>query len=225
MGGKMEPKCGKELHQTLRAEIGRCSGDLMVCVDYYSKAKWKRSRNLYRCEGHAFKILSHSHKKYLKFNYVVINEKPKITKTEKLINNFLRELESKGETNMKCYWKVENGFITGTLCLEAGTAEEREILDGLKNRFGERVHPIADAPNTIDEKPKKRRGRPRKVDALLDLADEGAKIFEEHGVKTGTPTVEVVRGSKKIKVIKAGDKPKKKRGRPRGSKNKPKSDE
>lgn len=194
----MEPICGEDLHKVRMDEMGKCSRDLMICYNFNPRAKDKRRRDIYRCERHALHIMSFDHMKHIKFAYINPSKKPKITKTEKLINNFLKELKSKGETNMKCYWKVENGFITGTLCFEAGTAEEHEILDGLKNRFGEQVHPIADTPKTVDEKPRVKRGRPR----MDQVEDKPRK-------KRGRP-----KGSKNKPKPEAG-KPKRKRGRPR----------
>jgi hypothetical protein len=131
--------------------------------------------------------------KHIKFAYMDTNRKGKKQK--------------QGEEKMKCYWKKD------ILCLEPESKDDKDGLVKFKKLF-------EDANNTITTET---------LSFLLDFADGGAQALEDEGIETGEPTVEVVQGSKKVKAkrgrhrkVKAEDKPKKKRGRPKGSKNKPK---
>ena len=196
----MEPICGQELHKIRRNETGKCSGDLMICYNFNPRAKDKHRRDIYRCERHALHIMSFDHMKYVKFVYINIERK--------------RKEQKQGEGKMKCYWNED------VLCLEPESKKDKDALVKFQKLF-------KDSNKTITEA--------GALGFLLDFADEGIQAFTDRGVETGEPTVEIVHGSKRVKVkrgrpkkIKDIDSSKEKvvkrgRGRPKGSRNKPKT--
>lgn len=195
------PKCGQDLHKDRMAEVGRCSGDLMICNNFNPRAKDKIKRDLYRCERHAFHIMSFDHMKHLKFVYVGKGEskKSKLSNEKVVVQDALDSLLDGAKGFAKDL--ESHGIKTGAPTVEIKGRRKRGRPKGSKNKL-----------KPQSKQPSGKRGRPK---GSKNRKKEHSKIKCECAPrrKRGRPVGS--RNKPKLTEVES----RKKRGRPKKIKN------